>query len=55
MSHSKNKGAGSEGSMCLRRRNGGKVKSDIDYCAFPSNQFLGPFSTIMSSFLQTNS
>lgn len=48
MSHSVNKGGGSEGSMCLRRRNGGKVKPDIAYCAFPSNQFLDPFSTIMS-------
>jgi len=48
MSHNKNKGGGSEISMCLRRRNGGKVNPDIAYYAFPSNQFLGPFSTIMS-------
>jgi len=49
MSHNENKGGGSEGYMCLRKRNGGKVKPDMAYCAFPSNQFLGPFSTIMSS------
>jgi len=49
MSHNENKGGGSEGSMCLRKRSGGKVKPDIAYSVFPLNQFLGPFGTILSS------